>query len=139
MYSFDWPLMFFLLPLPVLLYWLRKPLESSGKQALKVPYYRQINNLSQQHSTQAGTSFSATVLLAFLAWILLISACAQPKWFGETIEIPVSGRDLMLAVDISGSMETADMFFAQDAVNRLTAVKSVLQPLSVNARGIAWD
>jgi len=68
------------------------------------------------------------MIFAFLAWIFLITASAQPKWSGEAIEIPVSGRDLMLAVDISGSMETPDMFFAQDPVNRLTAVKSVLQP-----------
>jgi Ca-activated chloride channel family protein len=66
--------------------------------------------------------------LALFAWVFLIIASAQPKWSGEAIEIPISGRDLMLAVDISGSMETADMFFSGEAVNRLVAVKSVLQP-----------
>ena len=128
MYSFDWPWMFLLLPLPALVYWLSKPVDISQKQALKVPFYKQVHDLSARYSTPHGHSFSSFMVFAFLAWIFLIIASAQPKWSGEAIEIPVSGRDLMLAVDISGSMETPDMFFAQDAVNRLTAVKSVLQP-----------
>ncbi len=128
MYSFDWPWMFILLPLPAIFYWLRPPVDISQKQALKVPFYEQLHNLSTQSSAQKSGYFSPLVLLAFLAWIFLVAASAQPKWSGEAISIPVSGRDLMLAVDISGSMETADMFFAQDAVDRLTAVKSVLVP-----------
>ncbi|MCU7938127.1 MAG: VWA domain-containing protein [gamma proteobacterium symbiont of Bathyaustriella thionipta] len=128
MYSFDWPWMFLLLPLPALVYWLSKPVDSKQKQSLKVPFYEQVHNLTAQHSVTQLHAFSPFAVFAFLAWIFLITASAQPKWSGETIEIPVSGRDLMLAVDISGSMETPDMFFAQDAVNRLTAVKSVLQP-----------
>ncbi len=128
MYSFDLPWMFLLLPLPVFVYWLSKPVESNQKQALKVPFYNQLHHLTSRYTIQHSPSFSPFVVFAFLAWIFLIIASAQPKWSGEVIEIPVSGRDLMLAVDISGSMETPDMFFAQDAVNRLTAVKSVLQP-----------
>ncbi|MCW8929380.1 MAG: VWA domain-containing protein [Gammaproteobacteria bacterium] len=128
MYSFDWPLMFLLLPLPVIVYVFSKPAVISQKQALKVPFYTQLQNLSSHASTQNLSGVSPLLILGFLAWLCLITASAQPKWSGEAIEIPVSGRDLMLAVDISGSMETADMFFAKDAVNRLTAVKSVLQP-----------
>jgi len=128
MYSFDWPMMFLLLPLPAVIYWLSKPASSSEKQALKVPFYEQLHSLSNHSPTQQNTFFSAITGLSFLAWIFLITASAQPKWSGEAISIPVSGRDLMLAVDISGSMETADMFFAQDAVDRLVAVKSVLVP-----------
>ena len=128
MYSFDLPWIFLLLPLPVFVYWLSKPVESNQKQALKVPFYNQLHHLTSRYTIQHSPSFSPFVVFAFLAWIFLIIASAQPKWSGEVIEIPVSGRDLMLAVDISGSMETPDMFFAQDAVNRLTAVKSVLQP-----------
>ncbi len=128
MYSFDWPWMFILLPLPAIIYSFSKPANLSIKQTLRVPFYEQLNHLSNHSSTQKLHSVPPLLMLAFLAWIFLISASAQPKWSGEAIEIPVSGRDLMLAVDISGSMETADMFFAQDAVNRLVAVKSVLQP-----------
>ncbi len=128
MYSFDWPWMFVLLPLPLLVYWLTQPVKNTQKQALNVPFYEQVHHLSADNHTQITHSFSPLLILAFIAWIFLIIATAQPKWSGDIIEIPVSGRDLMLAVDISGSMETKDMFFAQDAVNRLTAVKTVLLP-----------
>ncbi len=128
MYNFDWPWMFLLLPLPVFTYLLSKPVDISQNQALKVPFFEQLHSLSNLSYTRQSVQFSPFVLLAFLAWTLLVTASAQPRWSGEVVSIPVSGRDLMLAVDISGSMETADMFFAQDAVDRLTAVKSVLIP-----------
>ncbi|WP_198264095.1 vWA domain-containing protein [sulfur-oxidizing endosymbiont of Gigantopelta aegis] len=128
MYSFDWPWMFALLPLPIIVYAFSKPADNHQKQVLRVPFYAQVNQLTQMETTHHKPDYSPMIVVAFLAWVFLIIASAQPKWSGEAIEIPVSGRDLMLAVDISGSMETADMFFAQDAVNRLTAVKSVLLP-----------
>ena len=135
MYSFDWPWMFTLLPLPALFYAFSQSAEINQKQALKVPFYTQLQVLSNHSTSQNINNISPLLILAFLAWIFLITATAQPKWSGEAIEIPVSGRDLMLAVDISGSMETADMFFAQDAVNRLVAVKSVLQPFIQQREG----
>ncbi len=128
MYNFDWPWIFVLLPLPILIYWLSKNTDNTQQQELIVPFYQQVTQLNKQYGQASLSRISSKHILAFFAWFFLISACAQPKWWGETIEIPVSGRDLMLAVDISGSMETADMFFAQDAVNRLVAVKSVLVP-----------
>ncbi len=128
MYSFDWPWMFFLLPLPLLVYWLSKPVKIKQQQALKVPFYDQIEAMEQPLSTAKVSLASPLLASTLLIWILLIIASAQPKWSGEAISIPVSGRDLMMAVDISGSMETADMFFAKTAVDRLSAVKSVLMP-----------
>ncbi len=135
MYSFDWPWMFLLLPLPLLVYWFSKPVASSQSPALKVPFFNTLDQLSKQQLTAASTKVSPLLLLAFLAWIFLIIASAQPKWSGEAISIPVSGRDLMLAVDISGSMEQKDMFFANDAVDRLTAVKAVLLPFIQKRKG----
>ena len=128
MYSFEWPWMFLLLPLPVAVYLLSRPISLNQTQSLKVPFYKELHDLSLHSSAQEIRFFSPLAMLAFLAWMFLVTASAQPKWSGEVISIPVSGRDLMLAVDISGSMETADMFFAQDAVDRLTAVKSVITP-----------
>ena len=128
MYSFDWPWMFLALPLPILIYWLSKPAKIKPQHALKVPFYDQINNMVQPLSPSRVSFSSPLFLMTFLIWCFVVLASAQPKWSGEAISIPVSGRDLMMAVDISGSMETADMFFAKTAVDRLTAVKSVLMP-----------
>ena len=63
--------------------------------------------------------------LAFIAWCCLIIAAARPVWVGESVEIPVSGRDLMLAVDLSGSMEEQDFMLNGQVVDRLTATKAV--------------
>ncbi len=64
-------------------------------------------------------------MLGLLAWCLLIIATARPQWYGEAIELPVSGRDLMLAVDLSGSMEIEDFVIKNRPVDRLTATKYV--------------
>ena len=58
-------------------------------------------------------------------WLLLLLAAARPVWVGEAIELPNSGRDLMLAVDISGSMTIEDMALADQMVSRIRAVKEV--------------
>ena len=65
------------------------------------------------------------LVLATLAWVLLVIAAARPQHVGEPLQLPVSGRDLMLAVDISGSMEAEDMTVSGQVVSRLTAVKAV--------------
>jgi Ca-activated chloride channel family protein len=57
--------------------------------------------------------------------LLLVLAAARPQWVGETLHLPVSGRSLMLAVDISGSMQTEDMLIDDRQVMRLAAVKHV--------------
>jgi Ca-activated chloride channel family protein len=60
-----------------------------------------------------------------LAWLLLVTAAARPEWLGDPVEQGVSGRDLMLAVDLSGSMEIADFMLRGKKVDRLTATQDV--------------
>ena len=59
-------------------------------------------------------------------WICLITAIARPVKIGEPIALPTTGRDILMAVDISGSMEREDMIINGRQVNRLFAVKSVV-------------
>ena len=61
--------------------------------------------------------------MAALVWLLLVLAASRPQWIGEIESLPVTGRDLLLAVDISGSMDTQDMILNKTAVNRLKVVK----------------
>jgi Ca-activated chloride channel family protein len=63
--------------------------------------------------------------LAALAWILLIGAASRPQLVGDPVQLPVTGRDLLLAVDISGSMQADDMVLGGQPVTRLQVVKSV--------------
>lgn len=59
-------------------------------------------------------------------WALLLLACSRPTWFGDPIELPVQGRDLMLAVDLSGSMAMEDMQVQGEMTNRLNAIKHLM-------------
>ena len=66
------------------------------------------------------------LIILWLAWILVIAAVARPQWVGEMVSLPTTGRDLMLAIDISGSMATEDMQVNDDYVDRLSVVKAVI-------------
>ncbi len=68
-----------------------------------------------------------SLLLAILCWLLLVLACGRPQWLGEAVELPRSGRDLLLAVDLSGSMQTEDFRIGRRSVDRLTALKVVAE------------
>ncbi len=122
MIHFEWPLLLFALPLPLLIRWLipaEIPVEES---ALKVPFLSDFSEGSSQSVSQAQ---QWPLLLASIAWCLLVLASARPQWLGDPIEQAVSGRDLMLAVDLSASMEEQDFFINKQAVDRLTAIKAV--------------
>ena len=123
MFEFQWLWMFVLLPLPLLLRAVLKPIEAIPSIALKVPFIEDF-----QHSNPlSSTDYSKRLLmiLASLAWFALIIAAARPIWISEAIELPVSGRDLMLAVDLSGSMQEQDFQLNGRFVDRLVATKAV--------------
>jgi Ca-activated chloride channel family protein len=63
--------------------------------------------------------------IAIIAWILLVVAVARPERIGDELDVPVSGRNLMLAVDLSGSMDQKDFELGDRTVDRLTATKAV--------------
>lgn len=72
----------------------------------------------------------AQQFLVNFTWLCLVLAAAKPEWIGPPIEQQKSGRDLMVAVDLSGSMETADFTLPDGSqVDRLEAVKYVLEQL----------
>lgn len=125
MLSFDWPWLFLLLPLPLLSYWLF-PTAELGSTALRVPFFALLNKPSQNNAVTATTKTPRLLLLSII-WVLLVLAASGPKWLGDPIQLPSSGRDLLLAVDISESMEIADMRIGNDTVDRLVAVKVVLR------------
>jgi Ca-activated chloride channel homolog len=125
-----WPWLALLLPLPWLLRQLLKALPERSLQALKVPWY----SLVEGH--QAGLMKKPVLAaLAAITWVLLLLAAMRPQWVGDIEVLPVTGRDLLLAVDISGSMDTQDMILDQQAVNRLTVVKKVAGEFIQRRRG----
>ena len=121
--SFAWPWMLLALPLPLIARWLLPRRRAAGA-ALRVPW----GTRQQSVATSAGRSRTATGagVLAWVAWALLCVAAARPQELGPPIAPPQEGRDMMLAVDLSGSMGEADMELGGRPVDRLTAAKAVL-------------
>ncbi|MAW43172.1 MAG: VWA domain-containing protein [Gammaproteobacteria bacterium TMED243] len=124
MIEWLWPWAFAALPLP----WLVRRLtarHTRQQPALAVPSMEDFAAVTQAERSPAGQS--AWRLLALcLAWALLVAALARPQFTGDPVNLPTTGRDLMLAVDISGSMATEDMEVEGDFVERLTVVKAVI-------------
>ena len=124
MIEWLWPLAFLLLPAPVLVRWLIKASRKT-QPALTVPTLKGFCELTKDESFSATFS-TVKLIILWLAWILLIAAAARPQWVGEMMSLPTTGRDLMLAIDISGSMATEDMQIDNDYVDRLSVVKAVI-------------
>jgi Ca-activated chloride channel homolog len=121
MISLAWPWVLLALPLPLLALALPRAEPGVGA-ALRVPFYSELPGIAVG---APGRPAAARLVLAALAWLLLVLAAARPEWVGEPVNLPVSGRDLMLAVDISGSMEQADYEIEGTMVSRLAVVKAV--------------
>ena len=124
MIEWLWPLAFLLVPAPILVRWLIKA-NKKKQPALTVPSLEGFSGLSSNESFSATLS-TVKLIILWLAWILLIAAVARPQWVGEMVSLPTTGRDLMLAIDISGSMATEDMQVNNDYVDRLSVVKAVI-------------
>ncbi len=122
MIHFAWPWAFLLLILPWLVYKLSPPALAAEEAALWVPSLSPFGEIQHQQRRSKGRW---QLPLALLCWLLLVGATARPQWLGEPVELPVSGRDLVLAVDLSGSMETEDFRLGSETVDRLTALKLV--------------
>jgi Ca-activated chloride channel family protein len=120
--DFAWPWLLLALPLPWLLRRLLPPARSAAA-ALKVPYGARLDAIAGPAGHARGGGVGA---LAWLAWALLCVAAARPQQLGAPVVPPQAGRDLMLAVDLSGSMSDEDMALGGGLVDRLTAAKAVL-------------
>lgn len=135
MLDLNWPYAALLLPLPwfVWRFWPRA--STSEDAALRVPFYRAWQSLDEQSSTSVGGFGVGRLLLLILTWLCLIAALTRPNWIGEPVNLPATARDLLVAVDISGSMQVEDMLIGQNKVRRVDAVKQVLGEFIERRRG----
>lgn len=122
MMHLQWPWLLAALPLPLMVRWLLPAHKPEQQAALKVPFLQDFGDLD----TSVITPHKAWPLwVAVAAWMLLVAAASRPQWLGQPIEQAVSGRDLMLAVDVSGSMDERDFTIDDRQVDRLTATQWV--------------
>lgn len=124
MFEFAWPWIFLLLPLP----WLMRallPAADSGEPALNVSFLADLEALTRRKARANMPSWRQQIPYLVI-WLLLLTAAARPQWLGEPLPIAASGRDLLVAVDVSGSMDFPDMQWQNEDVSRLDLVKSLL-------------
>lgn len=123
MIQLVWPWALALVILPLLVRYLLPAASRQQDAALKVPFMGDFNIMASAENTLDLQRWS--LILAILAWLCLVIAAARPQWLGEQVELPLSGRDLMMAVDLSGSMQAEDFQLNNRTVNRLQALKAV--------------
>lgn len=135
MTSFVFPLAFLLLPLPFIMQAVLPCVNQENEDALKVPFFDDIRVLSHSGTRSVFQKFHVRRLLGFLIWGLLVTAAAGPRWVGEAVKMPAQGRNLMLVLDISGSMEEADFSVQNRAVRRWDVVRAVADAFIQKRKG----
>ncbi len=121
MIEFALPWVLAALPLPLIVYWL--PAKANAEVAsLKMPTLIQGVQSHDKGNSRRKTPLSLLITL----WLLLVVSASQPQWLGEAVNIPTEGRELMVAVDLSGSMQVEDMSLGGRTVNRLDMLKVLL-------------
>lgn len=120
---------FLLLPLPLLVAWLAPPRRES-LAAVRIPFFAQLAKALEQRPREGSVILERRYLQlasAVLIWLLLVAGLAKPQWVGPPVEQSQAARDIILAVDISGSMDKRDFAGQGDPpLQRLAAVKAVV-------------
>jgi Ca-activated chloride channel homolog len=114
-----------LLPLAWLVRKFCKPVTIKRDAGLKVPFYSALQNIQQMGENKKFTPWH--LYIAYLIWSLLLIAAAGPQWLGRPVDLPRTGRDILLAIDLSGSMQIPDMEINRQPADRLSVVKSVAE------------
>ena len=134
MISFQWLWVLWCLPLPLIMRKILPPAQTQSQAALQTPFFESLQQVDGGLITlKSRNKFKAS--LPWLIWILLVTATARPMWIGDAIQLPASGRDLMLAVDVSPSMQEEDLTLNDEPVDRLTVLKSILSPFIEQRKG----
>lgn len=132
MFIFQWPWLFLLLPLPLLVwrFWSKQSRPLDNLPQLRLPTTPHVQQaFAQLDSSQIVFFQRWRWFLLWLCWFGLVIALMYPQWLDKHVEVTQSGYDLMLAVDLSGSMEAADFYTPKgQKITRLDAVKLVLGP-----------
>lgn len=129
--NLAWPWVFLLLPLPWLArYWI-PPLEHGA--ALRVPSLAEFPNAPEglPEATRSGIEWRMAVLI----WLLLLCAAARPQWLDDAQTLPVTGRDLMIALDVSASMATPDLRIDGAQRERLQVARALAQDFVARREG----
>lgn len=129
MIQFDWPWVFILLPVPLLL----RVKSSYSAMALNIPPELQTIFASLKQTTFHDVN--RRMVMLWLAWCLTLLGLSQPWLPGNSVAQPVSGRAIALAVDVSASMQKRDFELDGEQSDRLSVVKSVAREFVMARKG----
>jgi Ca-activated chloride channel family protein len=136
MSEFAYPIYFLILPLPFLIRAILSPAKSGRDKAIEIPFYEDLQKISASRKYfSSNGKFRFSLLIIWVIWGLLICAAARPRWVGEPMPIETTGRDLMIALDLSGSMQMEDFKVDGNAVNRLQIVKKLAKSFVEKRKG----
>ncbi len=133
MFSVDWPWMFLCLPLPYFMWRFTQSEQDTKEGALCVASVSDFELKGHNAASFYGQSNWLWLLIS--VWLLLVVASARPQWLGDITDVPSSGRDLMLGVDLSRSMTVRDFYMNYRRVTRLTAAKAVVSKFIHRRKG----
>ncbi len=131
MLELSWPWFLLLLPLPFIMYFLPQ----TKPRGDGIWWGSSTELLSKHDTTTTVKRPTLHYVCLLLSWVLLVLAISQPVWLGEPTKVTPSGRDLLIALDLSGSMQVSDMALNDQPANRLEAAKSVLSDFIQARRG----
>ena len=121
MFELALPWVLIALPLPWLIWLLVPRLPVQLPAALKVPFFNAMMGMIDSKKLPVAKHTQITILC--LIWSLLLIALAGPRWIGEPQPLAREGHNIMLALDLSGSMELRDMLLHGRPATRLEVVK----------------
>lgn len=133
MLEFVWPWAAAALPLPLIVL-LMRPIDQTTAEAIRAPFAARWARLAGT-GKRSGHDVRWQTGLLWLMWILLVASLTRPHWVGDPIQLPNDGRDLMLGIDLSGSMQIEDMQVGNALVSRIAAVKAIASDFTSRRQG----
>ncbi|MDW6022886.1 VWA domain-containing protein [Mesorhizobium sp. BAC0120] len=129
MYQLEFPWLLALLPLPLLVWWLLPPYREETA-SVRIPFFGEVTRAAGISPTQGSIVPRmnwAQRIIAPICWALVVLALARPQFVEPPVEKTEPQRDLMLALDLSQSMDTEDFRSPSGQVEaRVDAVRQVV-------------
>ena len=128
MFELATPLALIALPIPFLIWWLLPRAKKTCQSSLKIPFFDAVTNIESTAEYRTGYHF----WWFYLIWLLIILAASGPRWVGSPLPLKHEGHNIMLILDISGSMEIRDRIHNGRPTTRLEIVKKTAEKFVKN-------
>ncbi|MCH9689365.1 MAG: VWA domain-containing protein [Gammaproteobacteria bacterium] len=123
MFELTTPLALLALPVPFMLWFCLPRAKQSHQSTLKIPFF----DLVAPIQTPSRQNQTGALAWLYLIWVLIVCAAAGPRWVGAPLSLTHEGHNIMLVLDISGSMEIRDHAQHGQPKTRLDLVKQAAE------------